>query len=877
MPQNVDGCAVYAMAPEPFAQTVAEFVGWGVAAVGGCCGTGPEHVRALHRRLEGQGRREGVGAPEALPYLASNVTAVALHQEPRPLIVGERVNTQGSRKARRLVLEERYDALLLLAEAQVAYGAHVLDVAVALTERDDEVETMERVVRLLALNSPAPLMIDTTDLTVMRRALEAYPGRPVLNSVNLEAGEGRAREVLALARDFGAAVVALTIDEEGMARSAERKLAVARRLYELAVEAVGLPPHALIFDPLTFTLATGEGDAAVETLEALRRIKAELPGALTNLGVSNVSYGLRTPARRALNSVFLTRAVEAGLDLAIVNPAGITPYPEIHPEALALADDLILARRPDALPRFVAYFEGAEEVAEAPEDEAPAVERLREAILHRRREGVEELVDAAVAEEKPLAVLNDVLLPAMREVGERFGTGELILPFVLRSAEVMRAAVSRLEGYLESAAGGSQGTVVLATVFGDVHDIGKNLVRTILANNGYEVHDLGKQVPVDAIVDAVAETGADAVGLSALLVSTSKQMGLVVAELHRRGLRVPVLVGGAAVNPAFARRIAVTGEGELYSGGVHYCADAFEALRVLDEVVGPREGPPPSGELCPIAHVEEDGPGEIDVPYVASALHPGVKATLEPPFWGGEVVDLPLDELLPLLDRKALFRVGWGARGATGERWEELRTGFEARLAEMWDGAGAYLNPRAAYGYFPAHREGDDLVVYDPALPQVRREVARFSFPRQPSGEGLSLVDYFLPVGSDALDVAAFQVVTVGPGATERFAALEAKGEVSEAYFVHGLAAHVAEAAAEYVHREVRRELGLEPGQGRRYSWGYAACPDLSGHRVLASLLPLGALGLSLTAAGQFVPEHTTAALVVHHPEARYFAVREVG
>ncbi len=900
MPRNVDGRAVYAMAPEPFATTLGEFAAWGVRAVGGCCGTGPEHIAALKQALaerslevESSSLPEGDRVP-ALPFVAGNMHAVALHQEPRPLIVGERINTQGSRRARRLVLARRYAALVELAETQVGYGAHVLDVCVALTEEGDEPERMQAIVKRLALNTPAPLMFDSTDPAVLRAALETYPGRAILNSVNLEAGEAPARAVLELARDFGAAIVLLTIDEEGMARTRERKLAVARRLYELALE-VGLPPHALIFDLLTFTLATGAAetaDAAVETLEALRRIHETLPGVLTNLGVSNVSYGLQPPARKVLNSVFLYHAVQVGLDLAIVNPAQITPYPDIPGEARVLADDLIFNRRPDALARYVTYFEGAGGAVEAPAEEVERspTDRLYDAVLYRRREGVEALVDAVVAEQVPLTVLNEVLLPAMKEVGNRFGAGELILPFVLKSAEVMRAAVGQLEIYLDQAEGAEKGTVVLATVFGDVHDIGKNLVGTILANNGYAVHDLGKQVPADVIVNEAVARGAHAIGLSALLVATSRQMRHVVNLLRERGLEIPVLIGGAAVNPDFALRIAVDDEGAPYRGGVHYCQDAFEALQVLEHVVMHKP------DLSQ-AHDHDQGHERLEDEEVGGEALVGCSACSacssplllrspapalcpsapQPPFWGARALEeIPLSELLPLLNRKSLFRVGWGARGATGPKWETLQAGFEARLETMWANAGDYLQPQAVYGYFPVQADGDDLVVYDPQEPQARREVTRFTLPRQPRGERLSLADYFVSAQSGLLDVAAFQVVTVGHGATERFETLRDADEFAEAYFVHGLAAQTTEAIAEWVHRRIRRELDLDEGQGHRYSWGYPALPGLEGHRALFCILPAAsALGMSLTSAAQLVPELSTAALVVHNSEAKYFVVRQ--
>ena len=902
MPQNVGGKAIYTLAPGAFATAMAEFAAWGVRAMGGCCGTGPEHIEALRgaldcRGVEGQrGREISVYNHPVLPYLASGVQAVALHQEPRPLLVGERINTQGSKVTRTLVLEERYPALVALAEEQVSAGAHVLDVCVALTERADEAATMRHVAALLARNTAAPLMLDTTDLAVMRAGLERYPGRAIINSVNLEGGEARAREILTLAREFGAALIVLTIDEAGMAKTAERKLAVARRLYALAVDEIGLPPHALIFDPLTFTLATGDPEsagAALETLTALRRIKVELPGTLTNLGVSNVSYGLRPAARRVLNSVFLFRAVEAGLDVAIVNPAQIMPYADIPLAERALADEVIFNHRADALEDFIAAFEGQRATDLVIETTSlDPTTQLYEAVLRRRREGVEALVETCLTLHPPLEVLNTILLPAMKEVGERFGAGELILPFVLQSAEVMKSAVGRLEQALDRSEGVSKGVVVLATVFGDVHDIGKNLVKTILANNGYTVHDLGKQVPVDEILDQAVALRADAIGLSALLVATSREMARAVEELQRRGLAIPLLVGGAAINPAFAQRIAIPDDGTLYRGGVYYCKDAFEALQVLEHIVMFKPAPivhehdhnaaPESEWLAPepgsrAGQQSRGVEGQGACTRCAGCAYPVYPASSSvpiptPPFWGYRAItEIPRDELFELLDRKNLYRVGWGARGKTGAAWDALQAEFDARLAQMW-AAATYLHPQVLYGYFPVASEGETLLVYDPQQPEARQEIARFTFPRLRRGEAcLCLADYFASVGSDVVDVAAFQVVTVGAGATERFGVLDAVGEYSDAYYVHGLAAHTTEALAEWLHRRIRAELGLPETQGKRYSWGYPACPDLEEHRILFGLLPAeDALGLRLSAAQQLIPEHSTAAIVVHHPEARY-------
>ena len=905
MPENVNGQAHYRMLPAPFAATMSEFVDWGVRIIGGCCGTGPEHIVALQsvsasQRLSVSAsqclsvsvpqRSSGAAAsaplPSPLPFLASNIQATALHQEPRPLLVGERINTQGSRKARRLVLKRRFDALVALAESQVANGAHVLDVCVALTERGDEAETMAHITKLLALSTPAPLMFDTTDLNVMHAALLTYPGRAIINSVNLEAGEDPARAVMTLAHDFGATLVALTIDETGMAKDVAHKLAVAQRLYHLAVDEVGLPPHALIFDLLTFTLATGEADiagSAIATLDALRDIKVALPGVLTNLGISNVSFGLTPPARRVLNSVFLYHAVQAGLDMAIVNPAQITPYAEIPTAARELADNLIFNRHPEALTDFITHFADVKITPETttPVADLPLTEQLYNAILYRRRAGVEALVEACLEQHTPVDVLNTMLFPAMQDVGDRFGKGELILPFVLKSAEVMKAAVAQLEPHFDRADSVSKGTLVLATVFGDVHDIGKNLVKIILENNGYTVHDLGKQVPVATIIDKAIAVHADAIGLSALLVATSQQMQRCVAELHRRGLRIPVLVGGAAINERFAQRIALLENGGLYMGGVYHCQDAFEALQVLEHVIMHR----PDGEEGQRA----EGRGENDVIQMISGCVTcgGGCGTISsstvcqatdipaPPFWGTRhISNIAWADLEPHLDRKSLFRVGWGARGATGEKWASLEAEFNTRLSKMWLAAGQYLAPQAIYGYFPAQSQGNSLLIYDPSTPSTRREIARFDFPRQSKNARLCLADYFSPVSGGILDVVALQVVTVGPGATARFGVLDAAGAYSEAYFVHGLAAHTAEAIAAWLHQRIRDELGLLTKRGKRYSWGYPACPDVGAHHTVFQLLPAAAqLDITLSSAGQLIPEHSTTALIVHHPQAKYFKV----
>ncbi len=884
MPENVEGRAVYRLSPEALADALAGFVrDFGVDIVGGCCGTTPEHLAAVVQRvrsLDVPRRRR----PRPAPELSSAMKAVPLDQEPRPLVVGERVNAQGSRKVKELLLADDYAGLLMIARGQVEGGAHVLDVCTALNERDDEAAQMRTLVRLLAQSVDAPLMIDSTEPDVVESALKVYPGRCIVNSVNLEKGGERVRRVLPLARRYGAAVVCMTIDEKGMAQSAERKAEIARRLVGVAREH-GLPPDALVFDALTFTLATGSQEyrrSALETLEGIRRIKAENPGVFTVLGVSNVSFGLARPAREVVNSAFLYHAVQAGLDLAIVNPKDVRPYPLLAEAERTLAEDLVLDRRDDALARLVAHFEGSAARGPAPEAELfagkSAEERLHLQVLHRRPEGVEALIDEALTRKTPVEVLNGVLLPAMKDVGDRFGAGELILPFVLQSAEVMKRAVSHLEQFLERKEGVTKGRVVLATVYGDVHDIGKNLVKTILGNNGFTVHDLGKQVPVATVIEKAVEVGADAIGLSALLVSTSKQMPYCVEELSRRGLSFPVIIGGAAINRRFGYRTHFLQDGSPYPGGVFYAKDAFEGLEVVEALTDPARRDPfkqsvlqkaAANRSAPPAEAPGPGPGR------RSGVRPVEKAPA-PPFWGRRVVpsgQIALGDLWPLLDLPELFKLQWGVR-LKGEEYERaVREEFGPLLAQLEAEVQekGWLAPRVVYGYFPCHAEGNDLVVLDPV--HRKQELGRLRFPRQPDERFLCLADYFR--GEPGSDVVAFQVVTVGDQAGRAAETMQERGDYARALYLHGLAVETAEALAEYWHRRVRSELSLPEGQGKRYSPGYPSWPELTDQRTLWKLLePDRTIGVSLTSADQMVPEASTSAVVLHHPEAVYYTIR---
>jgi len=694
------------------------------------------------------------------------------------------------------------------------------------------------------------------------------------------------KKVLPLVRRYGAAVVAMTIDEKGMAQTADRKAEIARRTVAVARE-YGVPPDSIVFDPLTFTLATGGEEyrrSAIETLEGIRRIKAENSGVFTCLGVSNVSFGLSKPAREVVNSVFLYHAVQAGLDLAIVNPKDIRGYQEIAATDRELAEDLVFDRRGDALARLIAHFAGktATPAAQSVEElfaGKTVEERIHLQILHRRPEGIAALIDEALQRHAPVEVLNTVLLPAMKDVGDRFGAGELILPFVLQSAEVMKKAVAHLEQFLDRVEGTTKGKVVLATVYGDVHDIGKNLVKTILSNNGYAVHDLGKQVPVATIIEKAIDVGADAIGLSALLVSTSKQMPYCVQELARRELSFPVLIGGAAINRKFGYRTLFLEDGSPYAGGVFYARDAFEGLDIVEQLTDPARREKATSDVVAKATKHRDAPERATVPAPPGTRSPvkPVERPPVPPFWGTKVVpagDVKLYDVWPHLDLVELFKLQWGVRAKDRVEYERLvRDEFapklEALKAEIV--ANGWLTPKVVYGYFPCHAEGEQLVVLDPV--HRKEPLVRLTFPRQPDDDHLCLADYFRP--EPGSDVVAFQVVTVGPEATRLADAWQEKGDYSRALYLHGLAVETAEALAETWHGVVRRELGIPPQQGKRYSPGYPSWPELTDQRQIWALLdPERTIGVSLTDAHQMVPEQSTSAIVLHHPAAVYYTIR---
>ena len=900
LPRREGGRFVYSLGPDEFAQWVAGFVrDEGVGIVGGCCGTRAEHLRALVERVGGLAapQRQAAARPAAASSLYG---ATPLRQEPAPLMVGERLNANGSRAFRRLLLAGDREGMLQLARDQEASGAHMLDVCVAYVGRDEAAD-LGPLVGDLARQARVPLMLDSTDPVALEAALQQHGGRCVINSINLEAGEAPARRVLDLAQRYGAAVVSLTIDEQGMAMTVERKLAVAERLLALAVDEHGLRPADLVFDMLTFTVGSGDEElraAALHTLEAITTFKRRHPETQTILGVSNVSFGLARGLRRWINSVFLALAVEHGLDMAIVNVANILPLHRIPADAATLCRRLLLNDRSEGDPLTELLQEHSDAGRGPTEEEAARIEQLpAEQRLHRRvidgsRKGLDELLaELLAAGRAPVAVINELLIPAMREVGRLFGAGQMQLPFVLQSAQVMKDAVARLEPHMEAGAQRHNGTFVIATVRGDVHDIGKNLVDIILSNNGYRVINLGIKVELEQMLAAVQEHGADALGMSGLLVKSTVVMRENLEEMARRGVRVPVLLGGAALT----RRYVEEDLRAVYGPQVHYAQDAFEGLAVLDALVAAEPAVEAASE--PPTASAADTPAAV---VAVAATDPGTPTAGDPlpvidhsvpvptaPAWGARVISpLPVAELLPLINETALFRGRWRYRRGELSRDEHaalVEREVRPVLADLSEQAlrGDLVAPAAVLGYFPCWSEGQDVVVLDSATGSPR---ARLSFPRRHSAPRSCIADYFRPGPTDTPDLLGLFVTTLGGAVAERIQRLFEADEYRDYLHLHGFATELADACAEWAHLRMRAELGLlestpldaqelvrQGYRGSRYSFGYPACPDLAQQQALFELLEPARIGLSLSETFQMVPEHAVSAVVVHHPQAKYF------
>nr|WBO76965.1 methionine synthase [Streptomyces sp. SBE_14.2] len=896
--------ATYPLTPAELADAHENFVrDYGLSLVGGCCGTTPEHLRQLVERVRDVTPTERDPRPE--PGAASLYQTVPFRQDTSYLAIGERTNANGSKKFREAMLEGRWDDCVEMAREQIREGAHMLDLCVDYVGRDG-VADMEELAGRFATASTLPIVLDSTEVDVIRAGLEKLGGRAVINSVNYEDGDGpesRFAKVTQLAKEHGAALIALTIDEEGQARTPEKKVEIAERLIADLTGNWGIQESDILIDTLTFTICTGQEESrkdGIATIEAIRELKRRHPDVQTTLGLSNISFGLNPAARILLNSVFLDECVKAGLDSAIVHASKILPIARFSEEEVQTALDLIHDRRRegyDPLQKLMQLFEGATakslKAGKAEELAAlPLEERLKRRIIDGERNGLEADLDEALQDTPALDIVNNTLLDGMKVVGELFGSGQMQLPFVLQSAEVMKAAVAYLEPHMEKTDADGKGTIVLATVRGDVHDIGKNLVDIILSNNGYNVVNLGIKQPVSAILDAAAEHRADVIGMSGLLVKSTVIMKENLEELNQRGLAAdyPVILGGAALTRAYVEQDLH----EIYEGEVRYARDAFEGLRLMDALIGVKRGVP--GAKLPelkqrrvratAATVVEERPEEGHVRSDVATDNP----VPTPPFWGTRVIKgIQLKEYASWLDEGALFKGQWGlkqARTGDGPTYEELvETEGRPRLRGLLDRLQTenLLEAAVVYGYFPCVSKDDDLIILD----EQGNERTRFTFPRQRRGRRLCLADFFRPEESGETDVVGLQVVTVGSRIGEETAKLFASNAYRDYLELHGLSVQLAEALAEYWHARVRSELGFageDPSaiedmfalkyRGARFSLGYGACPDLEDRAKIAELLRPERIGVHLSEEFQLHPEQSTDAIVIHHPEAKYFNAR---
>ena len=838
-----------------------------------------------------------------IPRISSALRAVNLRQEPPPLIIGERLNTQGSRKAKEMVLKDDFDGLVRLAATQVEDGAHCLDVCVATTERSDELEFMSKLVKRVSIEIDAPLVIDSTDPLVIESVLKLIPGKPIINSINLEGDGSRFHHLAPLMYKYGVPAIAMCIGPNGMAKTAEEKLKTAQLLLQTG-ERYNLKPWQFIFDVLTFTLATGETefqDSAKATINGIRLVKETLTDSFTVLGLSNVSFGLPVLARRIVNSVFLYYAIKAGLDAVIINAKDIIPYSDITANEKNLAENLIFNSHQNALSELISYFQEGKSLSKSSvirnkiqvDPNWDASKRCYYRIVNRLSDGIKSdvvmaiydhtkgatrlnqvesdtvkdglMIDGSrqVIHDAAVTTLNEVLLPAMKEVGDKFGSGELILPFVLKSAECMKAAVAELEKYLIKKEGVSKGKLVLCTVYGDVHDIGKNLVKTILSNNGYTVYDLGKQVPIQRIVESMNQFQTDAVGLSALLVSTSKQMQYLVEHFRQNNITIPILCGGAAINSSYINRVAK--EGGIYEPGVFYCKTAFDGLRVMNNLMSSEREKFISEWKEKLVSWNETKVLKVPLSDYRKAITP-VQPPVSPHINQRirlEPNHIDLEDIWKFVNKKSLFVLSWGIRGKSASG---LQKEAEQLLAEWKERVitESLFQPRAVYGYFKCHNINDKLTV---DLPTGGEQVT-FDFPRSSRDKHLCLTDYF---GRN--DLVAFQAVTVGSKVQDVIDEWNNNDKYTDAFYLHGLAVETAEALAEWVNSRIKDELGIGPKRGLRYSWGYPSCPDISQHHLVWKILDASRSGMSLTDAGQIIPDQSTAAIVVHHPDAEYFTL----
>jgi 5-methyltetrahydrofolate--homocysteine methyltransferase len=904
LPSVVDGKTHYDLTPEQLAEFHRHHVSdLGIGIVGGCCGTTPEHMRQVCEAVHGVTPK--TRTPEFEPSVSSLYSAVTLEQDQSFLIIGERTNANGSKAFREAMLREDWDTCLKMATEQIREGSHVLDVCVDYVGHDGTVD-MNEIASRFASQASVPLVLDSTEPEVMEAGLLHTGGRSILNSANLEDGEepgSRLDRVFTLARDFGAAVICLLIDERGQARDVEWKMEVAHRIAKIATERYGLSNSDLIFDALTFPIGTGDEDLrkdGIATLEAIKRIKDEIPGAFTTLGLSNVSFGLSPATRQVLNSVFLHEARQYGLDSAIVHASKILPLARIPEEQITVCQDLIYDRRKegyDPLTALLEIFAGVSAVETVKVDRTDwTIEQiLRQRIIDGDREGlIEDLELARSNGIAALDIINEILLDGMREVGELFGSGRMQLPFVLQSAETMKTAVAHLEQYMEKTGESSaKGKLVLATVKGDVHDIGKNLVDIICTNNGYEVHNIGIKIGIQEMIDKVKEVNADALGMSGLLVKSTIIMRDNLQELNTQELSdIPVLLGGAALTRSYVEQDLR----KIYDGRVFYGKDAFEGLSVLDTLMNIKKtgvDDPDFGRKLGTRLIERAEKVEVD-PSTIPARSPEVETDNEvftPPFLGSKVVKgIGLDEIAEYINETALFRNQWQYRPNEGETDADFKDRIRPLLREQLGAAksGGYLVPQVVYGYFPVNADGNDLIVWTDDTRTV--EKTRFHYPRQKVAPYMCIADFYRSVESGEKDYAAFHIVTMGQPVSEKAAELFAENKYNDYMVLHGIGVEMAEALAEYWHHRIRTEWGYvdqdgpslaglfrQQYRGGRYSWGYPACPDLEDNATVAELLEAGRIGIEVSeeTGWQYQPEQTTSAIICHHPKAKYFVARD--
>ena len=869
LPIEKNGETVYTLESNEMAQLFRKFLNkYRINIIGGCCGTNPKYIRKIREVVDQTKPKSGAKIKH---FFSGFYKAFDLAEADFPIIVGERINTHGSKKMKELLKADDYDAIIEMGKQQETAGADILDVCTVLTERKTEQDDTVIIFKNLGESVQTPLMVDSTNVEVIKAALESFPGTAFINSINLEDGGMKADAVLKLANEHGSFIVSLVIDEKGMAKTVERKLEIAEKIYTKAVDEFKIHPKRIIFDMLTFTLGTGEKEymnSALDTFEGIKLIKQKHPEVLTILGVSNISFGLPRQGRKVLNRLFLEHAVKNGLDLCIINPVDYFDIDTIPEKERFLAEDLIFNRRQTALNDFVEYFSEKEQDRSISRDRVNPgpvnIEgKIVKCIFDRDKKHILELIDEALKEYKAEDIINNILMGAMKDVGEKLDNGEMVLPFVLQSAEVMRKALEYLEKFIKK---GSmvKGKILLATVFGDVHDIGKNLVKMILQNHGFTVIDIGNQVPVETIVSEAKKHKVDVIGLSALLVSTARHMRTCVQAMYDAGLEYPILIGGAPINSSFAKEISFLKDQSVYKGGIFYAKDAFTGLNIVQSLMDPEEKKTVLKKIFTgILTQTEKKKGCVCSGKTSKKKELQLRGVPEPPFYGISTLNhIPVDEVFSFLDEKVMFNIAWGARLKNKLEKKNIIEEYEVILKELKQEVitKGILDLKAVYGYFKCSISGEQMEV----LNEENKTIDKISFSR--NKKNFSLIDYFLPD-----DLVCFQAVTIGGGISKQIKLYSDNKEITKAFYLHGLGVYMAEAVAAYIHDRIRHELGLDKDQGKRYSPGYPLWPNIQDQEKIFNILDVEKrISIKLTPEYQMVPEQSTTAMIVYSKEAEY-------